>query len=827
MANLTAQFVCGRYVGWAERRTGLLLLGFGLLALLFLWPVGQLELHTDLAELLPNEHPAVQALRRVLPRQKSSSNLVIIIESPDFAQNQRFAEALRPQLGKLCGSLFSEMQYAPETEVSDFAQRWRWLYADRAELEKAEALLDRLIARRTSPLFFDLEGDPESELKALLERLRPPVPPLPSGPSAAYFQHQAANGTAHYLGIMLWRRGDGLATADDQATLDAVKTLVAAAEPSRFHPQMRVEYSGAIAMALAEAQAVRSDLTLATAVSLTLVLLVIYLYFRRVAVLFAVGAPAVLGLLGALALARYSLRALNANSAFLISIILGNGINASIVLFARYGEERRAGQPVSSALQAAMQATLLGTLTAMAAASIAYGSLLFSGLRGLNQFGLIGGTGMLLVWGFTFLVVPPIVLAGERLWPGLFTPPPNRWRRPFAWLGHKCVRAPRAVAGAAVILAMILALPAWRYLNDPLEYNFDKLRTDDKNAARLWSIMYDLGMGNVGAGHIARDGVILVDRPEQADAVADALWAQDQKLGDRRVLEEVRTISKILPTEQPAKLAILGRLRDKLLRHSHLLDEKERQKIADWQPPVYLRPIGVSDLPHRLRENFTEVDGTLGRFIGIDADPHRFVENDGRDLIRLARSLQVQALGKTWIAASTATVFAGMLEIIIHDTPRVLLLALFGVSALLISLFGRRGAGLVLLSLGVGFWWLLGVLGTLGWKLNFLNFAALPITLGVGADYAANLWARLRSDGVQRASEVVGDTGSAVALCSLTTILGYGSLLLSRSLALQSFGRLSILGEVTCLWAALLLLPTFLAFIARRSAGLAQDAAVL
>ena len=71
--------------------------------------------------------------------------------------------------------------------------------------------------------------------------------------------------------------------------------LVAQAQPSRFHPQMKVEYSGAIAMALAEQRAVRDDLSLASGLCAALVLLSIFCFFRRFTVLLAVGAPAVLG----------------------------------------------------------------------------------------------------------------------------------------------------------------------------------------------------------------------------------------------------------------------------------------------------------------------------------------------------------------------------------------------------------------------------------------------------------------------------------------------------------------------------------------------------
>lgn len=812
--------VITRYVALANRRTGILIWGFVLLLLATVWPISQLELHTDMAELLPDDHPAVLALRHVSPRQISSTNLVLIVESPDQAANRRFAEALRPELQKLVGTVFSEVMWHPETEVPTYFANWRWLYASLPDLQDAETLLDRLIAQRSSPLMVDLEGDPEAELKSLRSRLQKKLPALDNSP---YFEFKPAaaggaysDAATYYLGVMLWRRGDGLATAGDKETLATVQQLVQRTMPTRFHPQMKTEYSGGIAMAIDEQEAVQSDLARSTVVCVLLVLLSIYLYFRRVAVLVVVGAPAILGVLCALAIAHFAVHYLNANTAFLISIILGNGINTPIILLARYGEQRRQGMSAPDSLRVAMAATLLATGTAMAAASIAYGCLLATHLRGFNQFGLLGGVGMLLSWGLSFLLVPPLVLFGERHFPGLLTPQVPLWRGPFLLLGRLARRGPLLLAGLSVGLLLVLLSPALRYASDPIEYNFDNLRTDNPSTARRWTIMYDLGLGSLSGGHIARDGVILVDKPEQADRVADALLAQDRALGERRVLEGVRTLQRMLPDQQQSKLALLQRLRHKIDQHRPLMADDEWQEVAAWRPPDSLRPLTVSDLPKRLRDNFSEVDGTLGRLVGIDADPSRFGENNGRELIRLSRSLQVTVDGKQWVAAAPSTVFAGMLEIILQDGPRVTLYALLGVTLLVLLMFGVRGAPLVLAALGIGLIWLTGLLGVLGWKLNFLNFVALPITLGVGADYAANIWARIRREGVDQIEDIVADTGSAVALCSITTIIGYSSLLLASNRALQSFGRLANLGEVTCLLAALLVLPALATWLLRR-----------
>ena len=72
-------------------------------------------------------------------------------------------------------------------------------------------------------------------------------------------------------------------------------------------------------------------------------------------------------------------------------------------------------------------------------------------------------------------------------------------------------------------------------------------------------------------------------------------------------------------------------------------------------------------------------------------------------------------------------------------------------------------------------------------QLNFLNFIALPITFGIGCEYPFNIFDRSRLLGAT-SRRAVKRIGGAVALCSYTTMIGYGSLLFADNQALQSFG---------------------------------------
>src|SRR5262249_42674763 len=151
------------------------------------------------------------------------------------------------------------------------------------------------------------------------------------------------------------------------------------------------------------------------------------------------------------------------------------------------------------------------------------------------------------------------------------------------------------------------------------------------------------------------------------------------------------------------------------------------------------------------------------------------------------------------------------------DGPKSTFIALIGaviVIALLVGA-GRHGA-ITLICMGSGTLLMLAAASLAGLRVNFLDFVALPITIGIGIDYSVNIVARARQDGPGSARAVLSTTGGAVALCSFTTVVGYGSLLMSANQGIRSFGLAAILGELTCITAALLLAPTLLQLIVRK-----------
>jgi hypothetical protein len=163
------------------------------------------------------------------------------------------------------------------------------------------------------------------------------------------------------------------------------------------------------------------------------------------------------------------------------------------------------------------------------------------------------------------------------------------------------------------------------------------------------------------------------------------------------------------------------------------------------------------------------------------------------------------------------TITSDLIAAIYRDGPRATVFAFLAVLVMVLVIFRSfRSAMLCMLALLIGMIWLMGFVLAARFKINFLNFIALPITFGIGVDYGVNIFQRYRTEGHESLLKVIRETGGAVALCSFTTVVGYGSLIIAENQAFVSFGWLAVLGELTCLLAALFTLPAFLLYSRRR-----------
>ena len=255
------------------------------------------------------------------------------------------------------------------------------------------------------------------------------------------------------------------------------------------------------------------------------------------------------------------------------------------------------------------------------------------------------------------------------------------------------------------------------------------------------------------------------------------------------------------------------------------LPKKDRKKILKNRPPDDLHVLTFKDIPTEISKAYTEITGRMGRIVYVYSKPHESQLN-GRYLLKFVGFIRKFKInGKPLVVAGSGPVFADMITAIVHDGVRVTLVALFLLIVLLLVAFRNLKLSiLAMTSVILAVVWLGGITAALDMKLNFLNFVVIPITLGIGVDYGVNLMSRyLLEDAPHRARKALVSTGGAVFLCSLTTIIGYATLITSMNMALQSFGILADIGEATALLSAAVVMMAMLVVWWRGMSGDKMD----
>jgi uncharacterized protein len=364
------------------------------------------------------------------------------------------------------------------------------------------------------------------------------------------------------------------------------------------------------------------------------------------------------------------------------------------------------------------------------------------------------------------------------------------------------------------VLTLASIVMASRFDLASIETDFSRLRRRDTwtEGERFWGGKMDRLLGRY-----LSPTVMLADSPEQARALAARVREAASRPPLSTMVAEVRGLDDVVPPDQDAKLAEIARIRALITPAVRAEVAPEKLAALDrFLGDGALTPVQERDVPSGLTAGLRERDGRLGRAVLVFPRPSQQTWQ-GQQLAIMVGELRKLAATENARVAGALPLSADIIASIQHDGPIASLAALVGVMVLVLLMFRKRVYGVyVIASLLVGVLWMLAVSMLLRIKINFANFIAFPITFGIGVDYAVNVMSRYVQDGEDDIQGAIRSTGAAVGLCSLTTIIGYSSLLLAQNQGLFLFGLMAVIGEITCLVTAIALLPAVLRLLARR-----------
>jgi len=148
-----------------------------------------------------------------------------------------------------------------------------------------------------------------------------------------------------------------------------------------------------------------------------------------------------------------------------------------------------------------------------------------------------------------------------------------------------------------------------------------------------------------------------------------------------------------------------------------------------------------------------------------------------------------------------------ILPLVREESKRICLPAGLVLAVLLFVVFrGVREITLALATLAFSGLILLAFMSVRHMEWNFVNIAAIPLSLGLGLDFTIHMIYALRRHDLEGGDGTHG-VGRALAYCGLSTGLGFGSLAVSGNTGLISMGMCCMVGVLSTLFTAAFILP--------------------
>lgn len=646
----------------------------------------------------------------------------------------------------------------------------------------------------------------------------------------------------------------------DQAAIETIRGAVASLR-SAF-PTVQAGVTGAPALSNDEMTAAFHDSGIADVLAFALTLLVMTLAFVRV------GKPLLmLGVLSvtmawSMGVVTLTVGHLTLFSVMFVSIVVGIGIDYGIYYLFRYEEEIFLGRSLREALEMTAARTGPGMLIGALTAAGTFFVLMLTDFRGIQELGFIAGIAILLAWVGMITVFPAALMLVDRRHadrPRGRRPRAHQLERLRVPLLDRLVTYPRTILVGAGLLT---AFSIWAVPRVGFDYNVLNLQAKGTESV-TWERRILASTGRSGFNGLSSAGsldelrakqtafeklpsvsetesVLRVIPDDQAEKVAViksfAPLVAPIRVGrsspvdlDRlkRALADIKRRFDVVAAEAGPKLpAEIRTVREKTIAVQRLLERAKRdsaeaalnylqsQLYRDFVSKFYslqrnLGPstVTIKDVPEELRRKFI---GENGRFL-LQVHPKVDIwEKAGAaQFVRELRTVDPDVTGPPVITYE-ATV---LMERAYLTGGAYAFVLVGGLSLLMIRRLGPSLLGLVPMALGV--LWTIGLMYLTGIKFNLANIWGLPLIIGTAAEFGlnvilSNLEGRRHGGPLVARSAVLG-----VTLNGITTMVGFGSLMIASHQGIFSLGLLLTLGSACGLAAALIVLPVVLSLTTR------------
>ncbi len=739
------------------------------------WLLANAQIKTDLTAFLPPSASRNQQLLLEQLRSGVTSRIVLVaIEGADAEARAAGSRALAAALRR--SPLFVSVRNGEPGEVEadyELLMGYRYLLSPDADAERfsAQALRERLQAalqQLASPAGAltraTLPRDPTGELGRILERIRTEGPVSRSGVWSSPDGRRAL--------LLAETVAGGFDAPRQQQAVESVRSAFAE-DPA--HRELRLTLSGPAVFAVETRASIERDSWLLSTIAGALVLILLLFVYRAPWIVLLCMLPAASGLLAGSAAVSLAFGSVHAVTLAFGATLIGEAVDYPSYVFTHSAPGERvldALQRIWPTLRLAVLTTLIGGVT-----------MAMSSFGGLAQLGLLLICGVLAAGLVTRWVVPALAAQRVVTTSGFQAP-----ARATAWAAG-AGRLGRTFLVLGALAAVFLLLRAERVWDDDLA----SLSAIPEHAKALdRQLRSELGAPDVRQLVVITGATreLAMQRTEQAEPWLVSLVSRRVIAGydsATRYLPSAATQAKrraALPEPEPLRASLAQALAGLPFRpglFEPFLRELEQNRAHG---PVLAEQLQGSALGLKLQSLLAQSDGQWVSLVPLNgvSDARVLAHEAARQPVPHTALLDLKEESNALIAGyrmqSLTLTGAGMLAIALVLTAG--LRRLREVVRVLAPVLAALALTIALLQL-------------LGHRLSVFHLIALLLVLGIGLNYAL-FFNRPESD-----PQVRSRTLLSVLVCSLTTVIAFGTLAASSNPVLRAIGLTVALGAALSL----------------------------
>jgi len=635
------------------------------------------------------------------------------------------------------------------------------------------------------------------------------------------------------------------------------------------YPGISAGLTGGHVISRDEMEAGMADTARNVAIAFIIILVIFVISFRMLSGPLLAMIVLIAGVTWDMGLAYLFIGRLNILTATCAVVLIGLGIDFAIHIISAYSEFRHKGFSAEDALNQAFSRIGGGLITGAVTTAFAFLSLLFTSYPAFREFGFVVGVGIITCLLASLFFLPSAIVLKEKIWGRIRGDKDvKQINMEFRFLGRLADRATK-YSWLTVIVTVCLTVFFMVFISRVrMNENYMDMEPEGLESIRLQREIpkrFNISADNMVAvtdsieetNHLTD---LLNERPAIGfvESVTDYMPSMKKQSARAPVVNAIAERQAALP---PLQEVDKDQLIEQLYRFSDNLTEMSSMAFLGGLDKVFdktnfflgLDEEGEQTGANRVEKVIRAIEGSEGvsahfewyqglfhefmkRRVGAMAvsDPitmnmlpdsvrERFVSKDGKHFLVLMYSKK-----DVWDGLLTSS----FLETVTRDVPGasgmpVMMKAMVQTATeqgalaflyafmaffviLMIDFRSIKTTVIATLPLLLSLIWMLGIMGLTGFPFSIINIMGLPLILGIGIDDGVHIIHRYKVEGRTNLSYTVSSIGKAIFLTTMTTVLGFGSLIPSAFRGYGSLGTLVVMGIGLCFLMSVVILPAIL-----------------